>query len=197
MSVLTQQEVGAAVDAFIGTYNSSRSAYLGYRYVSPSLLASDRHLGDAVRMLLAPIYDEVERLTEHSKRWRSELERLRAEADPPRPTIVVLCGSTRFSEAFQRANFLETLAGRIVLTIGCDMRSDEQLFACFSEAERSRIKAELDQLHKRKIELADELLVLNVGGYVGESTRAEIEHGQRLGKRIRWWAPLYQESDIS
>jgi multidrug resistance efflux pump len=103
-----------------------------------------------------------------------------------RPTIVCLCGSTRFSEAFREANLRETLAGRIVLTIGCDMRSDAELFADKSEAELAEIKARLDELHLRKIDLADEVLILNVGGYVGESTRRELEYARAQQKRIRW-----------
>lgn len=106
---------------------------------------------------------------------------------PDRPTIVVLCGSTRFGYAFRDANFHETLAGRIVLSIGVDMRSDA--FANTSEADLAEIKADLDELHKRKIDLADEVLVLNVGGYVGDSTRSEIEYAQGLGKTIRWIEP--------
>lgn len=77
-------------------------------------------------------------------------------------TIVCLCGSTRFSEAYQKANLTETLAGRIVLSIGCDMRSDHQLFDGFSEERLNEIKANLDELHLRKIDLADEILVLKV-----------------------------------
>ena len=103
-----------------------------------------------------------------------------------RPTIVCLCGSTRFSEAFQKANFDETLAGRIVLSIGCDTKADADLFKGPNTAE---IKARLDELHKRKIDLADEILVLNVGGYVGESTSSEIQYASRLGRRVRWLEP--------
>ena len=99
------------------------------------------------------------------------------------PTVVVLCGSTRFSEAFQRANFNETLAGKIVLTIGCDMRSDAALGL------GDDVKAMLDELHLRKIELADEVLVINQGGYIGESTAREIAHARREGKRIRHLEP--------
>ena len=102
------------------------------------------------------------------------------------PTIVTLCGSTRFSEAFRDANLHETLAGRIVLTIGCDMRSDTDIFGHLPEEEIARIKAELDALHFRKIELADEVLVLNVGGYVGQSTRRELEYARKLGKVVRF-----------
>jgi len=106
-----------------------------------------------------------------------------------RPRIVCLCGSTRFSEAYQQANLAETLAGRIVLTIGCDMRSDAHLFADHSPEELAEIKARLDWLHLRKIDLADEILVLNVGGYAGESTRREIAYARETGKTIRWLEP--------
>jgi hypothetical protein len=105
------------------------------------------------------------------------------------PKIVCLCGSTRFSEAYQQANLHETLAGNIVLTIGCDMRADGDLFADKSEAELTQIKTRLDSLHLRKIDLADEVLILNVGGYVGDSTRREIEYATRKNKLIRWLEP--------
>lgn len=95
-------------------------------------------------------------------------------------TIVCLCGSTRFSEAFQKANLEETLLGRVVLSIGCDTKSDAG--AKIARAD----KAKLDALHKDKIALADEVLILNVDGYVGESTRSEIVHALALGKRIRF-----------
>lgn len=106
-----------------------------------------------------------------------------------KPPIVVLCGSTRFSHAFREANLRETLAGRIVLSIGCDMRSDADLFANLDEAAITRIKTDLDELHKRKIDLADEVLVLNVGGYMGDSTQAEIAYAEGLGKPVRWLEP--------
>ncbi len=109
----------------------------------------------------------------------------------PRPIIVCLCGSTRFSEAFRRANFEETLMGKIVLTIGCDTRNDTDLFATFTEAHRNRIKAELDELHLRKIDLADEVLILNVGGYIGESTRRELHYARSIGKRVRFLEPTH------
>lgn len=105
------------------------------------------------------------------------------------PTIVCLCGSTRFSEAFHDANLRETLAGRIVLSIGCDMRSDAEIFAGKSEDELTAIKTRLDALHFCKIELANEVLILNVDGYVGESTRRELQYARELNKRIRWLEP--------
>lgn len=107
-----------------------------------------------------------------------------SEENPDTP-IVCLCGSTRFYDAFQRANFKETMEGRIVLSVGCYFHSGEQ-----AHGEKvgitERQKAELDELHLRKIDLADEILVLNVGGYIGDSTRREIEYARKLGKPVRY-----------
>jgi len=97
-----------------------------------------------------------------------------------RPKIICLCGSTRFYEAFRKANLEETLAERIVLSIGCDFKSDDNLGLT------SLDKARMDELHKHKIDLADEVLILNVGGYIGESTRSELEYARKRGKRIRF-----------
>lgn len=103
-----------------------------------------------------------------------------------RPTIVCLCGSTRFSEAFQKAQLEETLAGKIVLTIGCNMKTDDEIFGHFSVGELKRIKAGLDRLHMRKIDLADEVLILNVDNYIGESTQRELNYAKHEGKKIRF-----------
>ena len=107
-----------------------------------------------------------------------------------KPKVVCLCGSTRFGDAFARANLDETLAGRIVLTIGCNMKSDADLFGHMSDAELQSVKIMLDELHKRKIDLADEILVLNVGGYIGDSTRSEIAYAVEHGKAVRWLEPV-------
>jgi hypothetical protein len=102
----------------------------------------------------------------------------------PRPVIVCLCGSTRFMKEFHEANLRETLAGHIVLTIGCDFKSDADLLLAGELTQED--KARLDELHLRKIDLADEVLILNVNGYLGESTRREWQYAQAHGKRIRW-----------
>ena len=106
---------------------------------------------------------------------------------PIKPVIVCLCGSTRFGDAFRQAEFEETLAGKIVLTIGCNMRSDDDLFGDMAEALKDTIKRQLDILHLRKIEMADEVLFLNIAGYIGESTFNELQHARLKGKRIRWF----------
>lgn len=105
------------------------------------------------------------------------------KATMPTPRRVCLCGSSRFSQAFREANLRETLAGRIVLSIGCDTKSDADLALGGVEKEA------LDLLHLFKIDLADEILVLNVGGYIGQSTRREIAYACMLGKEIRWLEP--------
>ena len=93
-----------------------------------------------------------------------------------------LCGSTRFGDAFAKANLEETLAGRIVLTVGCVTSSDAEL-----GIERSpELKAMLDELHMRKIDMADEVLILNVDGYIGESTWRELCYALGHLKRVRF-----------
>lgn len=109
----------------------------------------------------------------------------------PRPTITVLCGSTRFGQAFRDANLGFTLAGRIVLSIGCDTKSDDDL-AKMGDQFDAALKDQLDELHKRKIDLADEVYVLNVGGYIGESTRSEIEYAEQIGKPVQYLETLVE-----
>ena len=97
------------------------------------------------------------------------------------PRIVCLCGSLRFIDQIEQANVTETLAGRIVLTVGASANLGE---IELSDEEKARI----DELHDRKIDLADEILVVDVGGYIGESTRREIEHARSLGRPVRYWS---------
>ena len=95
-------------------------------------------------------------------RLRSAVEAYRAECKSYArvlPKIVCLCGSTRFMEAWQAANLSETLAGNIVLAVGCNTKSDADLQRLGRLTPEK--KAELDELHLHKIDLADEVLVLN------------------------------------
>ena len=107
---------------------------------------------------------------------------------PPRPCVVCLCGSTRFYEYFQRANYEETMAGRIVLSVGFYPHAQKEMHheeaGCTPEQ-----KIALDELHKRKIDFCDEVLVLNVGGYIGSSTRSEIDYAHSIGKPVRYLEP--------
>jgi hypothetical protein len=130
--------------------------------------------------------DRVEQITVALESIAALAARGRAPEGGPlaKPRIVCLCGSTRFMEAFQAANLDETISGRIVLSVGCNTKSDADLARLGQLTPET--KAALDELHKRKIDLADEVLVLNVGGYVGASTRGEIEYARAHGKPIRW-----------
>lgn len=105
------------------------------------------------------------------------------ECERKAPRIVCLCGSGRFREAFERAECEETLAGKIVLTIGCNAHDVAR------SADLAHHKPMLDELHLRKIDLADEVLVLNVGGYIGESTARELAYAREHGKAVRFLEP--------
>lgn len=99
------------------------------------------------------------------------------------PVIVAICGSTRFMDAMTEADLQETVAGRIVVRPGCDMK--HPLWADPADAED--LKRRLDDLHRAKIRLADEVLI--VGSYIGDSTRSEIDYSRALGKPIRYTHP--------
>lgn len=92
--------------------------------------------------------------------------------------VITLCGSTKFKDQFMEVQKRLTLGGNIVISVGCfghsgDIFSDEQ-------------KLMLDDMHKRKIDMADEIFVINVGGYIGESTKSEIEYAKKHGKNISY-----------
>ena len=102
-----------------------------------------------------------------------------------KPKVVCLCGSTRFKDAFDEANYRETMMGRIVLSVGFFMHASGNKHGEDIGATPEQ-KIALDELHKRKIDLADEVLVLNINGYIGESTRSEIEYAEAHKKPLRY-----------
>ena len=97
--------------------------------------------------------------------------------------VITLCGSTRFKEQFMEAQKRLTLEGNIVISVGLFGYSGDQ------EVWTEGTKEMLDDMHKRKIDLADAIFVINVGGYIGESTRSEIDYARRHGKQIRYLEP--------
>ncbi|MBB6440251.1 hypothetical protein HNQ79_006766 [Streptomyces candidus] len=101
------------------------------------------------------------------------------------PLIVVICGSTRFMDEMLDEARLLTWASHIVIKPDCDMKQPHPLWADPVHAERG--KRRLDELHRAKIRLADEVVV--VGDYVGDSTQAEIEYARSLGKPVRFTHP--------
>ncbi|WP_250031140.1 hypothetical protein [Paractinoplanes maris] len=98
---------------------------------------------------------------------------------PDRPEIVCICGSMRFVDEMRAADRDLTLAGVIVVAPG-------EVGAVITDEQ----KAALDALHLRKIDLADRVLIVNPGGYVGESTSREIAYAQAAGKPISFTDPL-------
>jgi len=114
-------------------------------------------------------------------------ERLRDIAlSPDFPEIVCLCGSTRFMETFFNVGWQLTLEGKIVLSVGVCKHAEDH----GAEALGQDVADRLDELHKRKIDLADWIYVLNVGGYIGKSTQGEIDYVELLSKPIRYLEPL-------
>ena len=94
--------------------------------------------------------------------------------------IVTLCGSTRFKEQFLEAQKRLTLDGCIVISVGLFGHSGD------GEVWKPGVKEMLDDMHLRKIDMADEIFVINVGGYIGESTKREIAYAESTGKTVRY-----------
>lgn len=95
-----------------------------------------------------------------------------------RPEIVCLCGSTRFAVEFRAVNRDLTLAGAIVVAPAEVEHADAQI--------TEEQKAALGALHFAKIDLADRVMVVNPGGYIGESTRREIRYAHQIGKPVEY-----------
>ena len=101
--------------------------------------------------------------------------------------VITLCGSTRFKDAFMETQKKLTLEGNIVISVGLYGHSgDSEVWEGMSEDMLTKTKIMLDDMHKRKIDMADEIFVINVGGYIGSSTRSEIEYAHATGKPVRY-----------
>lgn len=106
------------------------------------------------------------------------------------PKIVCLCGSTRFYDQFQQVNYELTMRGEIVLSVGFYPRAKTQQGHGEGAGRDSAEKTALDELHKRKIDLADYILVVSdETGYFGESTKGEIRYATEHGKPARFVEP--------
>lgn len=101
--------------------------------------------------------------------------------------VVTLCGSTRFKDEFLEVQKRLTLEGNIVISVGLFGHSgDNEVWENMKEGTITATKEMLDDMHKRKIDMADEIFVINVGGYIGDSTRSEIKYAQNTGKTVRY-----------
>ena len=104
--------------------------------------------------------------------------------------VITLCGSTRFKDAFMEAQKRLTLEGNIAISVGQFGHSgDNEVWENMDEGTITKTKEMLDDMHKRKIDMADEIYVINVGGYIGSSTRSEIEYARATGKPVQYLEP--------
>ena len=94
--------------------------------------------------------------------------------------VITLCGSTRFKDEFLETQKRLTLEGNIVISVGLFGHSGD------NEVWTEGTKEMLDDMHLRKIDMADEIFVINVGGYIGSSTRSEIEYALAAGKPVKY-----------
>lgn len=105
--------------------------------------------------------------------------------------VITLCGSTRFKSEFMEAQKRLTLEGNIVISVGLFGHSgDSEVWDDMDEGTLSKTKEMLDDMHKRKIDMADSIYVISVGGYIGDSTRSEIEYAKAHGKKVAYLEPM-------
>lgn len=106
------------------------------------------------------------------------------EARRAGPKIITLCGPTRFTSEMLKEAWRLTIAG--VIVIHWNILESKEAFSHGAEAAGGNVKEIVDGLYLHKVAMADEVRVINVGGYIGESTRAELRHARKLGKPITW-----------
>ena len=105
--------------------------------------------------------------------------------------VITLCGSTRFRKEFETAQKQLTLQGCIVISVGLfGHTGDSEVWENMDEGTKTQTKMMLDDMHKSKIDMADEIYVINPGGYIGESTWSEICYTSMLEKNIRYMEPI-------
>ena len=101
--------------------------------------------------------------------------------------VITLCGSTRFKNEFMEVQKKLALEGNIVISVGLFGHSgDQEVWDGMDEGTFSKTKEMLDDMHKRKIDMSDSIYVINVGGYIGDSTRSEIEYAEKHDKKIEY-----------
>ena len=101
--------------------------------------------------------------------------------------VITLCGSTKFKDDFMREQKRLTLEGNIVISVGLFGHSgDSEVWENMDDGTLTKTKEMLDDMHKRKIDMADEIFVINRQGYIGESTRSEIEYAIKTNKKVNY-----------
>ena len=105
--------------------------------------------------------------------------------------VVTLCGSTRFKDDFLRVQKELTLGGNIVISVGLFGHSGDD------EVWTAGTKEMLDDMHFSKIDMADEIFVINPGGHIGQSTSREIAYALRCGKVVKSLCPIALEEYVA
>ena len=101
--------------------------------------------------------------------------------------VITLCGSTKFKDEFLKAQKDLSLKGNIVISVGLFGHSgDSEVWENMDEGTINKTKEMLDDMHKRKIDMSDEIFVINVNGYIGDSTKSEIEYAIKTGKKVNY-----------
>jgi hypothetical protein len=98
-------------------------------------------------------------------------------------SVITLCGSTEFKDEFMKVQKKLTLEGNIVISLGVFGHHDNENLT-------SNTIQMLENIHRLKIDMSDEIFVINKNGYIGESTKSEIEYAKSIGKNIRYLEPI-------
>lgn len=137
------------------------------------------------------------RYTDASERWRgfeqigepvkyTSYKTLTSLRRKKKYNVITLCGSTKFQKEFMEVQKMLTLEGNIVISVGVFGHSDPEFLVGLND----EVKKELDNIHLAKIDMSDEIFVINVGGYIGNSTNAEINYAILNNKKITYLEPI-------
>lgn len=94
--------------------------------------------------------------------------------------IITICGSLRFQKEMMELSEELELAGNCVLAPIYPVRQGKD---AYTESEVSVLNA----MHREKIKLSDAVFIVNVDGYMGDSTKSEMEYAKALGKEILYY----------
>lgn len=130
---------------------------------------------------IQPISDSVSEVDDKPNTLNDTIEKV------SKYKIITLCGSTRFKNEFMQVQKELTLKGNIVISVGLFSHSDDD------EVWKDGTEEMLDDMHKRKIDMADEIFIINKDGYIGSSTKSEIEYAMSLGKPVNYMEDTYSK----
>jgi len=142
-------------------------------------IAKAARSGSANYIIVSPKLAEAIENLDIKKQRRKKLEALKLKNKIEEMNIITLCGSTKYKDEFSMINKWLTLRGNIVISVSMFDHVDKEPIT-------QNEKITLDEIHKRKIDIANEIFVINVNDYIGESTKNEIEYAKSKNKKIRF-----------